>query len=155
MGFSPRFTIKPISASTPEAENCLTRIQRIREEVTASQTIADNAMKATRGRYGTSYPTLKEGNQVWLDGKNLKLRYPKIKLTPKRYGPFPITKVLVPVNYRLKLPRTWRIHPTFHLSLLILYKETPEHGPIFTKPPPDLIEGKPEYEVETIVNSKV
>jgi hypothetical protein len=112
-------------------------------------------MKAAQGRYGTSYPTLKEGNQVWLDGKNLKLRYPKIKLAPKWYGPFPITKVLGPVNYRLKLLRTWRIHPTFHLSLLTPYKEMPEHGPNFTNPPPDLIEGEPEYEVETIVNSEV
>jgi hypothetical protein len=55
-------------------------------------------MKATRGRYGTSYPTLKEGDQVWLDGKNLKIWYPKIKLAPKRYSPFPITKVLGPVD---------------------------------------------------------
>jgi Chromo (CHRromatin Organisation MOdifier) domain len=30
------------------------------------------------------------------------------------------------------------------------YTETPSHGPNFTRPPPDLIDGEAEYEVEQI-----
>ncbi len=91
------------------------------------------------------------GQQVWLDTTHLKLPHQKAKLTPKRLGPFKILKEISPVAYRLALPISWRIHDVFHTSLLNPYHETKEHGPNFTRPPPDLIEGKEEYEVELIV----
>jgi hypothetical protein len=34
------------------------------------------------------------------------------------------------------------------------YKETELHGPNFTRPPPDLIDGEPEYEVEKILDAQ-
>jgi hypothetical protein len=39
----------------------------------------------------------------------------------------------------------------FHTSLLTPYRETTTHGPNFSRPPPDMIEGQEEYEVESIV----
>jgi Chromo (CHRromatin Organisation MOdifier) domain len=45
---------------------------------------------------------------------------------------------------------SWNIHPVFHNSLLTPYVETNAHGPNFTRPPPDLINGEVEYEVEAI-----
>ena len=59
-----------------------------------------------------------EGEQVWLEGQNLKTHHPTTKLAPRRYGPFPIKKKLSPVTYRLKLPTSMRIHPVFHVDLL-------------------------------------
>src|SRR6267142_2747036 len=47
-------------------------------------------------------------------------------------------------------PFIWNIHPVFHASLLTPYVETDSHGPNFSQPPPDLIRGENEYEVETI-----
>jgi len=55
------------------------------------------------------------------------------------------------VAYQLCLPSTWKIHDVFHASLLTPYKETDQHGPNFIKPPPDIIEGKEEWEVEKIL----
>src|SRR6267154_4730562 len=40
----------------------------------------------------------------------------------------------------------------FHTSYLSLYKETVEHGPNFLKPPPNIINGELEWEVEAIVD---
>jgi hypothetical protein len=37
---------------------------------------------------------------------------------------------------------------------LLPYHETKEHGHNFTEPPPKLIEGQPEWEVEEILNSR-
>jgi Chromo (CHRromatin Organisation MOdifier) domain len=91
---------------------------------------------------------------VWLEGTNLKLTHPKAKLDAKRYGPFPITKEVSPVVFQLVLPPQWRVHNVFHASLLTPYKETEEHGDNFVQPPPELIEGQEEYEVEQVVNSR-
>jgi len=40
----------------------------------------------------------------------------------------------------------------FHVDLLTPYKETATHGINYTRPPPDLINGEEEYEVEHIIN---
>src|SRR6266446_5503855 len=93
----------------------------------------------------------KPGQQVWLDATHLKLPHQKAKLTPRRLGPFRITKEISPVAYQLALPANWRIHNVFHASLLNPYHKTNTHGPNFTRPPPDLIKGEEEYEVERIV----
>src|SRR5487761_1452131 len=71
-------------------------------------------------------------------------------MAPRRHGPFQITQVISPVAYRLELPPQWNIHPVFHSSLLTPYVETGSHGPNFSRPPPDLIRGEAEYEVENI-----
>ncbi len=91
---------------------------------------------------------------MWLDARNLKTTHPTFKLALKRYGPFPITKRISVTTYTLKLPPQWRIHPVFHASLLMPYKESPIHGMNFPEPPPDLIEGEPEWEVERIMNTR-
>jgi len=59
-----------------------------------------------------------------------------------------------PTIYHLELPTQWKIHNTFHGSLLLPYYETEEHGRNFPEPTPDLIEGQPEWEVEDILDSR-
>ena len=90
------------------------------------------------------------GDQVWLEGKNLKFPHQATKLNPKRYGPFRVIKEISPVAYQLRLPPSWNIHPVFHASLLLSYSETPSHGPNFSRPPPDLINNEEEYKVKQI-----
>ena len=76
--------------------------------------------------------------------------YGLIKLAPRWHGPFEIKEVRSLVVYQLKLPPQWTIHPVFHASLLTPYVETNEHGANYTRPPPDMIEGEEQYEVEAI-----
>jgi hypothetical protein len=59
---------------------------------------------------------------------------------------------VLPVTFWLHIPVAWNIHDVFHASLLSPYYENPEHGPNYSRPPPDLLEGEEEYEVECIVN---
>jgi hypothetical protein len=99
-------------------------------------------------------PKYKEGDLVWLEGKNLHVNQPTAKLAPRRHGPFKITQVMSAVNYRLELPTQWSIHPVFHIDLLTPYKETIMHGPNFTRPTPELIDGEEEYSVEKILDSR-
>jgi hypothetical protein len=61
---------------------------------------------------------------------------------------------LSPITYELRLPVQWKLHPVFHVDLLTPYHETEFHGTNYDKPPPDLINGQEEYEVEHIVASR-
>jgi hypothetical protein len=102
-----------------------------------------------------AYEPFKEGDFVWLDGKNLHTSHPTQKLAPKWYGPFKVIGVINPVSFWLELPLQWkqkRVHPIFHASLLSPYKETEEHGVNFPELPPDLIEEEEEYEVEQVLD---
>jgi hypothetical protein len=93
-----------------------------------------------------------EGDQVWLEGRHIKTHQPMAKLAAKRHGPFKVTRVLSPLNYQLELPAQWKIHNVFHADLLTPYRETDFHGRNYERPPPDLINGEEEYEIERVVD---
>jgi hypothetical protein len=59
-----------------------------------------------------------------------------------------VTDVISPVVFHLELPDHWTIHNVFHGSLLSPYYETTKYGTNFVQQPPELIEGKEEYEVD-------
>ena len=149
MGVNP-ITIPPImtmETKAPAAQNRLEQLKKAREEALAAHELAAAHM-ADRKR--NPPPQLSKGDKVWLSTKNLKFLKDHAKLKQKKTGPFTITEVIGPLTYRLKLPKTWKIHPVFHAALLSRYQETEAHGPSHTDPPPDLIEGEEEYEVEEI-----
>ncbi len=92
---------------------------------------------------------------MWLDTTNLSLPRPKKKLANKHTGPFLIVGKKGASAYTLKLPSTWKIHPTFNESLL-----TPYTPPAFPNqeqpppPPPDLVDGEEQYEIEKVLDSR-
>ena len=47
-----------------------------------------------------------------------------------------------------------KIHNVFHVDLLIPYKETEAYGDTYPQPPPELIDGQEEYEVEDIITDR-
>ena len=103
------------------------------------------------------YRPFSQGQRVWLEGKNLSMTHPTTKLAPKQFSPFKISRVLSPVVYQLILLAQWKqkkIHNVFHASLLTPYHETEAHRVNYLEPPPDIIDGEEEYEVEKVLDSK-
>ena len=133
----------------PALETCLKELEDLRKEALAAHKKAQRTMKE---QISSKFCPWKSGDKVWLEGRNLKLRYPSKKLAPRREGLFEIVQVISPVAYKLQLLPTWKIHDVFHVSLLSSYKETPEHRPNFSNPPPDLIREEEEYEIDKILS---
>src|SRR6266705_6479073 len=148
IGYEP--TLQP--AITPPSNNDMAE-NRV-DTLMAKRDLAIEAINRAAKQGGVPPAQYKKGKQVWLEATNLNLRHQKTKLALKRYGPFIITKEISPVAYRLDLPLAWNIHNVFHASLLSPYRETTQHGPNYSRPPPDLINGKEEYVVEKIVNHR-
>jgi hypothetical protein len=100
----------------------------------------------------------KVGEKVLLSTKNLK--DPKQsekanKLKNPYCGPFEIIQEISPVVYKLKLPKTMRIHPVFHVSQFKKYN-TPDADRLVqdSPPPPRVIDIQGEYEIEKILQRK-
>jgi hypothetical protein len=150
MGYEPQADISNTPTSIPILELRREVWKRAREDAHKFilQAQARWAQSKKEGR------TFKEGDQVWLEGRNLHLDQPSAKLAPKCYGPFIIKRVLSPITYQLTLPHQWKIHDVFHVDLLTPYVKMEFHGPNYTRPPPDLINGEEEYEVESILKSR-
>ena len=60
-------------------------------------------------------PKYKEGDLVWLEGKNLRTTQPMPKLGAQHHGPFKVIQVMSPVNYRLELPTQCSTSISSHL----------------------------------------
>jgi hypothetical protein len=149
MGFNPR-------ADWVHATSPIPRVTLRLEQLKEARVQARNAMIKAQQSWvkHRDTPKYKEGDQVWLEGKDLRINQPTAKLAPRRHSPFKIVQVMSAVNYRLELPTQWNIHPVFHIDLLTLYQETIMHGPNFTRPTPELIDGEEEYSVEKILDSR-
>ena len=96
------------------------------------------------------------GDLVLLEATNIRTERPSKKPNDKRYGPFQIIKKEGLASYHLKLDKTWHnIHPVFHECLLHPYHsgEFPSQQ-IKPPPPPEIISGVEEAEIEYVIDSK-
>src|SRR5712671_4329924 len=149
LGYCPRlFPAQPVPTLNESAEKQISILHQKCAQATAA---INHAAKTS----STPKDVFKLNDQVWLESKHLALPHQSKKLAPKRVGPFHITKVILPVTFRLDLPSSWHIHDIFHTSLLTSYCETTAYGPNFIKPPPNLIDGEEEYEVEAVLNHRM
>ncbi|KAI3363739.1 hypothetical protein L3Q82_001203 [Scortum barcoo] len=96
-------------------------------------------MKTAADHHRHPVPVYTPGQKVWLSTKDLPLHVDTRKLAPRFVGHFPVSKVINPVSVQLKLPRSLRVDPTFHISKLKPVWESPLVPP--TKPPPKMVDG--------------
>ena len=94
------------------------------------------------------------GNKVWLSSKHLRTKQ-NCKLEAKFLGPFQVLYLVSKQAYKLKLPKKWRIHNVFHVSLL--EQDTTKKGQVNDIQLDFEFEAgyDEEYEVDGIWNSAV
>jgi len=135
------------------------------EHMTNALDCAKKALQAAQDRqrtYANQHRrpvTFLIGQEVMLSTKNLKYWPGRArKLLPRFVGPFPVTRVYdkhgETLAATLDLPVGWRIHPTFHVSLLKAY--VPDGSPMI-RPNPDHFRttDEPVYEIGKVVDHKI
>jgi len=156
-GFNP-------NATNPAAVNILNPaskvyahwIHTIHDEAQRGLETAQEWMRRYADPSRKEAPAYQVGDLVMLNGRNVQTRRPSRKMDHKNHGPFQIEKLVSPLAARLTLPRKWKIHNVFHVSLLEPYR-TSEH-----RAPPDPskilreaydIEQSEEYNVDEVLGS--
>ena len=145
-GSRPQVNIKLIDENVPSALHRLTELENMRK---MAQLHMEHIQQRRDDNKHIKY---REGDLVWLETRNLSIKGNK-KLSPKRTGPFKITKKISSVAFQLDLPSNIRIHNVFHADLLLPYKETEAYGPPLTRPPPIIEQSEEEYEIESIIDA--
>ena len=92
------------------------------------------------------------GKKVWFNSKYIKTKR-KRKLEAKFFGLFQVLHLVEKQVYKLELPRNWRIHDVFHLSLM--EQDTTRKGREFSMPKFKPGDNDKEYKVEVIQDSAV
>jgi hypothetical protein len=149
MGYHPRADYSGMPSTIPRMT---TRLEQYNEARRKAQELMQWAQQSWVQH--RDMPRYQVGDQVWLEGRHLHTNQPTAKLAPKRHRLFKVVQVMSAVNYRLELPTQWSIHDVFHTDLLTPYCETPTHGANYQRPPPDLVDGVEEYEVEKVLDSR-
>jgi len=113
--------------------------------------------KATADTRRSTNPVYQPGDRVWLSTRDIRLRLPCKKLSPRYIGPFQVMRRINEVTYRLHLPNQYRISPTFHVSLLKpftnpLLPPSTEHE--LPPPPPEVAPTETIYTVKEILDSR-
>ena len=105
----------------PQAQAAKLAIGQLKE----SHDLCSDAIRTTNARLVSKRhketktgPQLKKGDKAYLLTKNLKTRRGTKKLDHVKVGPFLISEVKGPNNFKLDLPQGTRIHPVFHISML-------------------------------------
>jgi len=141
IGFAPH-------TQKTEKSNLLPETDKQKENLLCARFQAQKTMRRARELHSkqTKWTPYVKGQKVWSQGTHLSTSHPFVELRPKQLGPFQIIGMVGSVTYRLNLPEKWKIHDTFHATLLSPYEETEKYGVKFTEPPPDPIRNKPKKE---------
>jgi hypothetical protein len=76
-------------------------------------------------------------------------------LIPKYDGPYEVVKKVGKMDYRLKLPESFKVHPTFHVSLLKPHHEdVEEHAQNKPEKTPPNAQKEFEQKVEKILDHR-
>ena len=127
------------------------------KEAKAALTKSKDDMARYYNRKRTPSTDYKPGDKVYLDASDIQTSRPSRKLSHQRLGPLSVVKKVGNSAYWLRLPLSMsRLHPVFNVVKLTPAPLDPIEGRC-PHPPPlsEMIDGKEEWIVEEILDSKM
>ncbi|KAJ1300254.1 hypothetical protein OPQ81_005083 [Rhizoctonia solani] len=154
-GYNPDFTVGNTKQShVPQADELADHLKQIHEEAKAALNIANRTYARYYNDKHREAPQIEVGSKVYLDGTNIKTQRSSKKLDHKRLGPYKVIKKIGKYTYQLELPKSMKIHPVFHVSLLFPKPDDEFKRDPIPLPPVVTPEGEEEYLVEKILDSR-
>ncbi|KAF7640861.1 hypothetical protein LDENG_00009320, partial [Lucifuga dentata] len=154
-GFQPPlFSVEEKEITCPSVQSFIQRCRQTWDRAQTALLHTVDRYSTTANRRQTKAPIYQVGQKVWLSTKDLPLRVESKKLAPRFIGPFEIQKIINPAAVHLKLPKSMRIHPTFHVSKLKPTDDSPLVPPTPAPPPPHFIDGGPVFTVRRLLRSR-
>lgn len=161
-GFHPKFkmdlsSLQNSTETVPASTEFVNKMKEIHDEMKAEITSAQIDQERFYNEKRRTTPQFKVGDQVYLSTKNINTERPMKKLDHKRVGPFKIIQRIGTHAYKLQLPKTMKIHPVFHVSLLTP-KDIPDlpdiNNRVSVPLPPIIVDNQEEYVVKEVVDSR-
>ncbi|KAL0177702.1 hypothetical protein M9458_026596, partial [Cirrhinus mrigala] len=159
LGFqSPLFPWNGEPSDVPTVDHWFRESERVWDNAHHHLQTAVRRTKVVADQRRITGPTFTPGQKVWLSTRDIRLRLPSKKLSPRFFGPFTILEQVNPVTFKLQLPPHYKIHPTFHVSPLkpcydpLLPSTEPGHEEEL--PPPMVLEEGSIYSVKEILRSR-
>ncbi|KAI4899369.1 hypothetical protein NFI96_031366, partial [Prochilodus magdalenae] len=148
----PMFPEEEATAAVSSASHMVQQCRRPWRRARTTLVAQSATRKETADKKRILEQSFRPGQRVWLAAKDLPLKGRAIKSCP--LGMSGLSKVVGgfnPVSYRLQLPPTLRVNPTFHVSRLKPYLCAPGLRPA-NPPPARMIGGSPAYTVNRILD---
>ncbi|KAL0161733.1 hypothetical protein M9458_045458, partial [Cirrhinus mrigala] len=158
-GFQPPlFPWSGEPSDVPSVDYWFRESERVWDETHQHLQRAVRRQTTTADQRRSSAPEYQVGQKVWLSTRDIRLRLPCKKLSPRFVGPFTVVEQINPVTYKLQLLAQYRIHPTFHVSLLKPFHKplsiSTEPGSEEEPPPPMEVDEGTIYSVKEILDSR-
>ncbi|KAL0152896.1 hypothetical protein M9458_051800 [Cirrhinus mrigala] len=154
----PLFPWSGEPSDVPSVDYWFRESERVWDEAHQHLQRAVRRQTTTADQRRSSAPEYQVGQKVWLSTRDIRLRLPCKKLSPRFVGPFTVVEQINSVTYKLQLPAQYRIHPTFHVSLLKPFHEplsiSTEPGREEEPPPPMEVDEGTIYSVKEILDSR-
>jgi hypothetical protein len=160
-GYHPKNDInikKGDSECVPASDEFLDKLKDIQQRSKINISRAQKSQALYYNKKKRQVQDLSIGDEVYINTKNITSTRPTKKLDHKRTGPFKIIKKLNSHVYKLELPTSMKVHPTFHISKLTpktVKGLTDIENRIVEPPPPVIVDSNEEYEVDKVLDSRI
>jgi len=143
----PLFPAQEEEIAVPSVQAHLRHCRQIWRETCSALLRTSDRNRRLADRHQIPAPDYQPGQRVWLSSRDILLKDSPRKLSPRFIGPYEISSIINPSAVRLKLPRSMKIHPTFHVSQIKPVSVSPLCPPAVSPPPPMIIEDHPAYTI--------